>query len=80
MNLNFINNFINNKKQKTMIRLKSQRTNDYVWLNAELIGHIYLSEKDCCTIVGVTSHNNGGFKVMETPEQIVKLINEQKQK
>ena len=59
-----------------IIRLTSERTNDYVWLNTDLIGHIYVSEKDGATIVGVTSHNNGGFKVKEKPEEIVKRIEE----
>jgi hypothetical protein len=30
------------------------------------------------TIVGVTTHNNGGFEVIETLEQIIKLIEENK--
>lgn len=57
-----------------LIRLTSQRSDDYVYLNSDLIGHIYVSEKDGCTIVGVTSHNNGGFKVKETPSEIVSRI------
>ena len=30
------------------------------------------------TRVGVTTHNNGGFEVLETVEQILKLIEENK--
>jgi hypothetical protein len=26
-------------------------------------------------VVGVTTHNNGGFNVKETPEEIIELIN-----
>lgn len=83
MKFNFLENFIKKQKQKqkTMIRLKSAvGSGDYIYLNAELIGHIYVSEKDGFTIVGVVSHSTGGFKVMETPQQIVNLINEQKEK
>ena len=70
MKLNFLETFIGKKqKQKTMIRLKSAvGSGDYIYLNAELIGHIYVSEKDGFTIVGVVSHSTGGFKVVETPK------------
>ena len=30
------------------------------------------------TRVGVTTHNNGGFEVLESTEQIIKLIEENK--
>ena len=27
------------------------------------------------TRVGITTHNNGGFSIVETPETLIKLIN-----
>lgn len=58
-----------------MIKLKSATTNDYIYLNPKMIGHIYKSEKDGSTIIGVSSHNTGGFKVKETPEEVANKIN-----
>jgi hypothetical protein len=54
-----------------------------IYINPEQIGHCYrVDEKienryrkeSAHTILGVTTHNNGGFKIKETPEQIIKLI------
>lgn len=49
-----------------------------VFVNPAQIGHICvitdLLDKETYTSVGVTTHNNGGLKVKETPEQIIKLI------
>ena len=61
-----------------MIKLTANGGGD-VFVNPEHIGHIVI-ERDirACetfTRVGVTTHNNGGFKIKETPEQIIKLIN-----
>ena len=56
-----------------------------VYINPDHIGHCYrVPEKIESytktiaehTAVGVTTHNNGGFKVKQTPEQIIKLITE----
>jgi hypothetical protein len=43
-------------------------------LNVSHIGHFY-ANKDGITNVGVTTHNNGGFSVTETVDEIRKLIN-----
>jgi len=52
-------------------------------VNVDHIGHFYPSKvatvssskyKDY-TNVGVTTHNNGGFRVTETVDEIMKLIN-----
>ena len=52
-------------------------------VNVEHIGHFYPSKvatvssskhKDY-TSLGVTTHNNGGFRVTETVDEIMKLIN-----
>lgn len=45
-----------------------------VYVNIEQIGHFYKLEK-YGTKVCVTTHNNGGLTVYESPEQIMRLIN-----
>jgi uncharacterized protein YlzI (FlbEa/FlbD family) len=52
-----------------------------IYVNIDEIGHFYdtpdggkQTEKQ--TIVGVTTHNNGGFRVTETSEQIYDMIQE----
>jgi hypothetical protein len=54
-----------------------------VYVNPNHIGHFYnvpeiieygRVEKRQHTRVGVTTHNNGGFEVLESVEQIIKLI------
>ena len=54
-----------------------------IYINPDNIGHCYrVPEKTENypktiaehTVVGVTTHNNGGFKIKQTPEQIIKLI------
>ena len=60
----------------------SDRKNDFVYINPKHIGHCYRVPGSIKyskpipdhTRVGVTTHNNGGFEVEETPEQIIKLI------
>ena len=65
------------------IKLTLLNTNTTVYINPEHIGHICEVEaemefgrpsKPKHTIVGVTTHNNGGFKVKETPKEIIKQI------
>jgi hypothetical protein len=38
------------------------------------IGHYYDSNTNKDTVVGVTTHNNGGFKVIQTADEIDELI------
>lgn len=53
-----------------------------VYLNVEMIGDIFeVSDKieygktiSGYTNVGHLTHNNGGFKIKETPKEILKLI------
>jgi hypothetical protein len=59
-----------------------------IYINADKIGHFYRVAakeeygrtgivnitKNAHTRVGVETHNNGGFEVVETPEQIIRLI------
>jgi hypothetical protein len=54
-----------------------------IYINVEHIGHFYEVEtkmeygrlkEEKHTRVGVATHNNGGFKVIESVEKIIKLI------
>jgi hypothetical protein len=65
------------------IKLTSLQTSKPVFINPDFIGHLYqVPEKmsygsvdtEAHTIVGVTTHNNGGFRVIESVEQILKRI------
>ena len=65
------------------IRLTSLKDSNPVFINPDFIGHLYqVPEKRSYgsvdevehTTVGVTTHNNGGFKVIEDVKQILKLI------
>jgi hypothetical protein len=62
------------------ITLTSTRKSDPIRINVDMIGHYY-SEIDndnrvnkIYTVVGVLTHNNGGFRVQETPEEIDEII------
>jgi hypothetical protein len=56
-------------------------TGKVIYINSDCIGHIYEVpeakdkyghiDKPKYTVVGVTTHNNGGFQVSETPQQIM---------
>ena len=65
------------------IKLTSINLDNPVFINPEHIGHMYRVkekidygrvEKVEHTRLGVSTHNNGGFEIKETPEQIMKLI------
>jgi len=58
------------------IKLTKYRDGNPIYLNPSMIGNIFISENEDCTIVGHLTHNNGGFRVKETPEKVLKLINE----
>ena len=66
-----------------LIKLTSLRNNNQpVFVSIEHIGHMYRIVKQdeslkrgySYTVLGVTTHNNGGFDVLETPEEIIELI------
>lgn len=67
-----------------LIKLTSRRSNNTVYINVDHIGHIYRTTEQMSysnnsityTTVGVVTHNNGGFDVKETPEEIIELINQ----
>jgi hypothetical protein len=65
------------------IKLTSLNTSKPVFINPDFIGHLYevpkkvsygSVDKEAHTKVGVTTHNNGGFEVIESVEQILKRI------
>ena len=54
-----------------------------IYINVEHIGHFYEIEpkmeygrlkEEKHTRVGVTTHNNGGFKVIESVDKIIKIL------
>jgi hypothetical protein len=68
-----------------LIKLTSHSDNSPIYINIDEIGHfnegevskmnsngVFKPEK--FTTVGVTTHNNGGFRVKETPEEIIVKI------
>jgi hypothetical protein len=65
------------------IKLTSLRNKEAVYVNPAHIGHMYRKKESISygsvdeeeqTRVGVITHNNGGLTVIETPEEIIKLI------
>lgn len=50
-----------------------------VYININHIGHFYRTLKGY-TNIGVTTHNNGGFDVKETVEEVIEMINEAQNK
>lgn len=66
-----------------LIKLTHLKDKTTFYVNAEMIGHIYPVEakyeygrtkEEAHTIVGVLTHNNGGFKVEETVEKILAVL------
>jgi uncharacterized protein YlzI (FlbEa/FlbD family) len=57
-----------------LIKLTSKINGKSVYINLDYIGDFY--EYEGGTSIGVTTHNNGGFKVKETVEEVLKLIKE----
>jgi len=64
------------------IKLTSIHRNNPIRINIDMIGdyaeytETHYNKTETWTNVGVVTHNNGGFKVKETPEEIDKLIEE----
>jgi hypothetical protein len=65
------------------IKLTSIKDSTDLYINIEHIGHMYEVKETSSygsvdtpkhTVIGVTTHNNGGFKVKETVKEIIKLI------
>ena len=69
-----------------LIKLTSHSDNSPIYINIDEIGHFNEGEvskmnsngvgfkMEKFTTVGVTTHNNGGFRVKETPEEIIEKI------
>ena len=65
------------------IKLTSLKDKKPIYINANHIGHIYSAgpkidygrvSEEAHTVVGVTTHNNGGFKVIETSNEIFSML------
>ena len=68
-----------------IIKLTSLKEKSPIYINVECIGHFYeikatieygRVKEEKHTRLGVTTHNNGGFSVMESVDQIIKIISE----
>ena len=66
-----------------LIKLTSFNTKTPIYINVEMIGFLSdVEEKDFnrvtkkYTSVGHITHNNGGFRVIESVDKILKLIKE----
>ena len=68
-----------------IIKVTSLKDKSPIYVNVEQIGHFYrVPEKKSYgsvdteehTRLGVTTHNNGGFSVTETPEKLMELISQ----
>ena len=68
---------------KGFIKLTNLKDKETIYINTDCIGHVYAEkpkiehgrvEKEAHTVVGVTTHGNGGFQVIETPEQIFTML------
>lgn len=57
-----------------MIKVTLSLNNKTIYLNVDMIGSISIDGME--TKIGHMTHNNGGFKVKETAEEILKLIND----
>ena len=67
----------------TNVNIYNNTQHTTIYVNIECIGHISevpdrialnRVEEPAHTMLGVTTHNNGGFKVKETAKEILKLI------
>jgi hypothetical protein len=79
--ITFRSNQLTNKNMK-VIKL-TNLSKKPIYINIEMIGHFYEVEEEkeygrvtkvAHTRLGVVTHNNGGFNVIETPDEIMKLI------
>jgi hypothetical protein len=62
-----------------IIEVTSAMNDGKIYVNIEHIGHIYENQNNhnnefSSTTLGVTTHNNGGFKIKETAKQVLTLI------
>jgi hypothetical protein len=68
-----------------IIKVTSLKDKKPIYINVEQIGHFYrVPEKMSYgsvdevehTKLGITTHNNGGFAITETPEKLMELISQ----
>jgi len=57
-----------------LIKVTSTWKNSTVYINIYQIGHISDSGENGSTKIGVTTHNNGGFEVIQTIDEVLNLI------
>jgi hypothetical protein len=66
-----------------IIKLTSLKDKKPIYVNVDMIGHFYevaetssygSVDKEKHTRIGVTTHNNGGFEVVESVEKILKIL------
>ena len=72
-----------------IIKLTSLQGRKPIYINIDAIGHFYEVEEQIeygrvktqkHTTIGITTHNNGGFRVTESVKEILKLIEESRGK
>jgi hypothetical protein len=70
---------------KGFIKLTNLKDKTTIYINVDCIGHIYAEKEKLAyghvetvahTVIGTTTHNNGGFKVIETPNEIFIMLEE----
>jgi hypothetical protein len=68
-----------------IIKVTSLKDKSSIYVNVEQIGHFYIVpekmnygrvEEVEHTRLGVTTHNNGGFNITETPKKLMELISQ----
>jgi hypothetical protein len=68
-----------------IIKVTSLKDKSSIYVNVEQIGHFYrVPEKMSYgsvdevehTRLGITTHNNGGFSITETPKKLMELISQ----
>ena len=71
-----------------LIKVTSLSTKTPIYINIDAIGHFCEVEaeieygrvkREKHTVIGATTHNNGGFRVTESVDKILKLIKEIKE-
>jgi hypothetical protein len=66
-----------------VIKVTPLKENTPIYINVDMIGHFYevaetssygSVDKEKHTRIGVTTHNNGGFEVIESVDKILKIL------
>ncbi len=70
---------------KGFIKLTNLKDTTIIYINVDCIGHIYAEKEKLAygqietvahTVIGTTTHNNGGFKVIEPVHVIFTMLEE----